>query len=46
MNIFTQRDIFDIIYTASGVAQQAERVAVNHQVGGSRPSPGALKEND
>ncbi len=27
----------------SGVAQQAERVAVNHLVGGSSPSPGAKK---
>jgi len=29
------------IYILSGVAQPAERVAVNHQVGGSSPSPGA-----
>lgn len=28
----------------SGVAQLVERVAVNHQVGGSSPSSGAKKE--
>ncbi len=32
-----------IIFKVSGVAQPAERVAVNHLVGGSSPSPGAKK---
>ena len=37
--------IFEIelsFYKDSWVAQPAERVAVNHLVGGSNPSPGAI----
>ena len=29
--------------TRSRVAQLAEQVAVNHRVGGSKPSPGAIR---
>ena len=42
VNLYKILEIFfayGIIILLSGVAQPAERVAVNHQVGGSSPSP-------